>query len=308
MATIQEVGRAILSNTPDKLYVFGGEEYGLKQQYLNRLKAFYGDQSEAETVEGVLQLFRGRRLVPLMPTLYVIRYDDKFIASLSDKTAAMVEQLNIVGTVVCIYQSEKDVQKCMKYLPNYTVRLDKVDAKYVVKYLSRDFPTLNPQAIQNVVAVTSDYSLASNICSCLQFADSSFQVSATPSMIAKAFGYQESSSESSFKLAIAARNFEAALGLIDSYESDTYLLFYTILSTMLELEKLVNHKFGDSPLLPYVDLWNLHDIYYMFNNTFMLLQQSRKYSVDPSQSLVLLFSLLRVSPIPNMEDYSNGVY
>ena len=307
MATIQEVGTAILSNKPGKLYVFGGEEYGLKCQYIKRMKDHYGSAVECESGEQVLNMFKGKRLIPLTPCVYIVRYDEKFLADMNDKTAAALEALNIIGTVVFIYQAEKDVQKCMKYLPNYTVRIDKVNPAYVAKYLKNDFPALSEAAIKNVISVTSDYNLASNICNCLQYADKGYQNTATPKMIAKAFGYHTASTEQAFKLAIAARDFNTLLALLDEYEEDMHLIFYTVLSTMLELEKLINHKFGDSPLLPYVGSWNVADIYYMFNNAYLLLQQSRKYAVDISDSLVYLFSLLRVSPIPDVGVFTHDL-
>ena len=73
MATIQEVGREILSGQPSKFYVFCGSEYGLKEAYIDKLKAVYPSYKEADTVASVLAQMEGVHLIPLQPTLYIIR-------------------------------------------------------------------------------------------------------------------------------------------------------------------------------------------------------------------------------------------
>lgn len=307
MATIQEVGKAILSNTPDKLYIFGGHEYGLKCKYIDMMKEHYGSAVEAESAESVFKLMQGRRIVPLSPALYIVRYDEEFVRNLNEKQAEQLEKLNIVGTIVCLYEDEKQVQKCMKFLTKYTVRIDPVNPAYVVQYLIKDYPSLSQLVIQNVVSVTSDYNLCRCICNCLQYASPQYLSKATPAAIANAFGYKVSSTEDNIKLALAARDFNCLVTLLDHYEDDLGLLLYTVMSTMLTLEKLIGTKYGDDPLRQYVSLWNVTDIYFMFNNAFLLLQQSRKYAVNMKDQITYLFSLVRVSPVPNLEVWANEV-
>ena len=39
MLTIQDLGTSILNDNPNKFYIFGGNEYGIKERYLSILKS-----------------------------------------------------------------------------------------------------------------------------------------------------------------------------------------------------------------------------------------------------------------------------
>ena len=98
MLTIQEVGTEIMQGTPRSFYVMTGSEYGIKRMYIQYLKDHYKNYKEADTVDSVLTTMSTKHFVPLVPTVYVVRYDESFIASLSDKTASRIKNTNIVGT------------------------------------------------------------------------------------------------------------------------------------------------------------------------------------------------------------------
>ena len=108
MATIQEVGLQILQGTPGQFYVFCGTEYGVKLRYIDILTKHYnGNCVNASSVNEVLNLMRKKRLIPLDPTVYVVRYDDEFLSSLSDKTGDEIAHTNIAGTLVCIRSTRR---------------------------------------------------------------------------------------------------------------------------------------------------------------------------------------------------------
>ena len=78
---------------------------------------------------------------------------------------------------------------------------------------------------------------------------------------------------------------------------------YTLLSTLLELEKIKCSKYSDSPLREYAEFWSLSDIYNMFCHTYEELKKTRSYSnADYKDHLIYLFGLLQYSAIPSLED------
>ena len=100
MRTINEVGMEILSGNPKGFYVFLGPEYGIKCKYIDSLKQHYGDLKEYPSVNSLLKMFNTRRLIPLSPCVYVVRYDEDFLSSLSEKTKSTIHKTNFIGTVV----------------------------------------------------------------------------------------------------------------------------------------------------------------------------------------------------------------
>lgn len=302
MASIQEVGKAILTGKPNKFYIFAGEEYGLKVAYIDKLKALYGSYTESESVEVVLKSMGGVHLVPMLPKLYIVRYDMDFLTKVGVDTQERIFKTNIIGTIVCIYQQPKDVAKCMKYLPDYTVRIDHVSANFLLKYLKSDYSSLDDETIKKVIDVTTDYSLAKSICYDLTFLPATSRKSLTPVAIAKAFGHEASSTEEAFKLGVAARNFKYIVQVIESYEGDLNLLLYAILSVMIELEKIHKQQHTTSPYREYSKQWPLLSIYNMFQHTYQMLQLSRKYSISNRDAIVYLAALLGFNPIPSVED------
>lgn len=141
MKSIQEAGKEILTNNPSKMYVFTGEEYGIKKRYLSILSSYYGSSKEYEKVEDVLSIFRSKRLIKLQPCLYIVRYDEDFIKSLNDRSENDIRKLNICGTIVLLYENSKQSSKLEKYLPSYTTSVDSVNINFMVKYILSEFKT-----------------------------------------------------------------------------------------------------------------------------------------------------------------------
>ena len=149
---IQDAGKQILSKNPGKVYIFCGDDYGIKHKYIRILKSIYKVSIECDTVEDVLKRSKTKSLLPEPQKLYIVRYDDGFLNSLNDDSIAELSNVSIHGTLVCIYQGDKATAKCMKYL--YCIlRLKSivVNKNLVYKYILSDFPDL-PESILQTVA------------------------------------------------------------------------------------------------------------------------------------------------------------
>ena len=83
MISIQDLGLSIMSDAPKSFYIVGGQEYGIKDKYIDHLTKFYGKKEEYPSVEDLVNFLSIKHLIPLEPTLYVIRYDESFVSSVS---------------------------------------------------------------------------------------------------------------------------------------------------------------------------------------------------------------------------------
>lgn len=299
--TIQEVGLDIFERHLKPFYVFGGSEYGVKFRYLQMIRDQMQDCKECDTVDSVIQIMKTRHLVPLPETLYIVRYDSSFIQNLSEFYANTIRNCNIIGSIVCIFESEKDVSKCEKFLPDCTVRINSVDSKFIRKYLHADYPKLPDNLINIVSDYSSTYGQAYNVCSAMSNGDITELCSMDTQEILRMFSLEQSCSESDLKQGIASRNFSVCMSIVENY-ADRDSIFYTILSVMLELEKLILNPRSDSSLKPYASRWKLEDVYNMFMQTYEKLLESRKYSVDVSGAIIHLLTLLQFSSIPSKEE------
>lgn len=302
MRTIQEVGTEILNNEPKSFYVFSGSEYGIKNKYIEILSELYGEVHEVPDVQSVLTLMNQKHFIPLKPALYIVRYDDAFLSSLNADTQHKISSTKIIGTIVCIYDSSsKGVAKLDKFIPDYSVNIDSVDRLFVVKYLHSDFPALPDRLIELSAKMSENYGDAQNICRSMSLADLESLFALSDEDIIKLFGKQHLSKESDIKKGIAARNFSYLMSQIENYPDDLDSIFYTILSTLLELEKIKLNKYAESNLREYAKQWTFQDIYNMFMNTYSELKKSRSYANNVSASLTYLFALLKFSEIPDVE-------
>lgn len=301
MRTIQEVGTEIMSGKPRNFYVMTGSEYGVKRMYIQYLKDHYKNYKEADTVESILNTMSTKHFVPLQPTVYVVRYDDSFIATLNDKTSSRIRNTTIVGTIVCIYESSKHTTKIEKYLGDYTVHIDKVNSVFVKKYLKRDFPKLNDTCIDAAVESCVDWYEAESMCRNLMFDDPKHLDSMTKRDVKIAFGKEQELDDKAIKPIIASRNFNKLLYLVDKKQGEEDSLLYSILSTMLELEKIKGNNYTESTLRPYLDNWKLKDIYNMFMQTYQQLKYLRSISPNPQNVLLYLITLMQFDEIPGVE-------
>ena len=298
MLTIQEVGKQILSNNPAKFYVFIGPEYGIKKKYIEIMSNHYGSHVEYDSISDLFSFFKKKRIVPLKPTLYVVRYDSDFITSLNDKSEQKIEKMNILGTIVCLYETNSDSTKCAKYLPNHTVSIDPVNPAYIRKYLKSDFPTMDASLIANAVQMKPDYASAYSICAGLQYADKDIVDEYDYSSMVTIFAANKAYTDMDFKMGIAARNFTYCVNAIDSYEGSIDSLMYAILSTMIEIEKCISNPKTKSPFSQYARCWNIGDVYNMFMAVYSELIISRSISsYNVYDGLIYLLSLMQTSPI-----------
>jgi len=302
MLSIQTVGSEILQNTPRKFYVFAGSEYGIKEKYINILQTYYGEKIESPSVISVLDNMATKHFVPLTPAVYVVRYDDNFVAALDAVLARRIETAKIIGTLVCIVEQNKHAQKIDKHLPNNIVTIDEVHSQFLTKYLHQDFPKLPDRFITVAAETASNYSHARHICYCMSQVSVNELFELSDASLKKLFGVVDTVTENDMKIAVAARNFARVLDVIEHSGAEIEKLHYTILATMIEIDKLIESKYAESILRNYVKRWSHQDTYNMFMNTYAELQKIRSISVDMESSLVYLAALLQFSTIPAKED------
>lgn len=302
MLSIQDVGKQILSHTPLPFYVMVGTEYGIKEKYIQILREHYGSSVESSSVSDLISMMRTRHIIPLTPKLYIVRYDEMFVSSLSDSIQTTIESTNIVGTIVCIYEQSKHSTKLAKYLPNFTVSVDSVSPQFVQKYLKSDFPSLSDDLIKIAVSCADNYGQAKNMCRCMATLPADSFSNMSPAEIAKLFGHVDISTENQLKQGIAAKDFKYLVVCAEKYPDEADHILYAILSTMVELDKLLDSSYAESNLRPYVKYWSREDIYHMFMHTYAQLVKLRSstYS-DVMNSVIYLIALLKFSRIPTLE-------
>ena len=265
--------------------------------------------AEISSLEELITLMTTKRLIPLEPKLYIVRYDEDFISSVNEKTAATIAAMNIVGTVVCIYQEDKHTRKCDKYLGDYTVSFSTVSPEYIIKYLTKDFPSLPESFIKLAVELRPDYQGASMLCYSMSVVPNKSISSTSQASITHAFGCDSHLGETQLKIGIASRNFEFILSVLDNYQDDLGAAYYVILSTMIEMEKILTSKYKTTQgLAAYKSCWTLESVYFVFMHTFEELQKIRTYtSFDVYDSLVYIAGLLQFTQIPSVEVMSHGI-
>lgn len=300
MLSIQDVGLEILEHRPRKFYVFVGQEYGIKLKYIDLIAENYkGSILYPKTVSSVLDMMNVKHFFPLPPSVYVVRYDLDFLTSLNDALVKKIEACNIIGTLVCIYESDKDVQKLSKYLGDYTVSIDKVNPRFVKNYLKTDFPEITDKLIDSAIKASNDYNQAKNICNCMMHAQAEHFYAMTDREIVEMFGYKRRSAEDEIKLSVARRSFPLFLRLLDMYTESLDSVLYMMLSVMLEMEKVLTSKFAESNYRAYEKLWSLEDVYNFFMQIYQELKRSRSYaSYDLQNGLIRLGVLMHSNKIP----------
>lgn len=303
MISIQDIGKEIFSNNPRKFYAFLGPEFGIKSKYLDKLSDYYeGRVIESESVRSLFDSMKHKKLILEKPNLYICRYDSSFLPTINDKTDKEIDSLSINGTIVCIYQDEKNLEKFEKYLPNRYVIIDSVSKQYVEKYLLSEFNSLNLSTIRNIISMADSYGQCRIICNEIQ--NSSRKDDISYSEISSLCGKYSVHSEEEIKMGIANRNFAFLLSCIDDMDSPDSLL-YNILSCMIELDKIADSKYSESYLRKFSNKWTREDIYYMFMHTYSVLEILRSDSCSDTKSIVsCLICLLNFERIPSGDEIS----
>lgn len=308
MISIQDLGLSIMSETPKSLYIVGGQEYGIKDKYIDHLTRFYGKKEEYPSVEQVVDFLSVKHIVPIEPSLYVVRYDEGFVSSISPALTQKINRMKIKGTIFCVYSEKKSIDKLDKFFPNNVCVIEAVNPKFIEKYLHSDFPDLDDRSIQVATKCSTSYGHARTICKSLMCADKEVIASMTDAQLATLFGCTDTSVEEDIQRAVAGRNFNLASHLLDSYNGNMDNLVYTILQTMIDMEKILTSKYSDSHLKEYAKLWKLEDIYHMFMNAYAELEKLRSNtSTDIKSSLIYLFGLFTFKDIPSVEVMNSGI-
>lgn len=300
MKTLQEVGIEILSNNPSTFYIFAGCEYGIKQKYIEHLTAYYGKCVESSNVSDVMSMMNTRHIIPLQPCLYVVRYDDQFVSSLNDASASKLPISKIVGTLVCLYENDKQLSKLSKYLGEYTVVIDNISLNLISKYLKSDFPNLNSRFIDIAANISSNYSQAKNICQGMSLCDSSLLSSMNDEQLSKLFGYCADYGEDSFKLGVASRNFSYLISFVTD-DADFDSLMYSMLSVCIDLDRIMDSPNYQCSIKPYAKYWTREDVYYFFMHCYKKLIQSRSSYSSSKENLIYLLGILQFERIPALE-------
>lgn len=299
MLSIQEVGLSILGDNPGKFYILGGAEYGIKSKYIEILTSKIGPKIEYRSVEEVINLMSKYQIIPLDPQVYVVRYDKAFVSQINKELATKVLSLDIIGTLVLIYEDPKDLAKLDKMFPENTASIDAIDTKHMCKYLHSDFPDLDKKTVEVVAKHTSNYFQAKTICNCLGYIQD--KVLLTEKQILSLFGLTLSYSNDDLQIAIASRNFNALMYIVDHYEEDPQGILYQILKVMVELDKCFDGKYVNSPLKKYAKSWTRADVYFMFNHTYEAIKALRSGStVETSDLITYLGALMMFKNIPDM--------
>lgn len=300
MANIQDVGIEILENHPRNLYLFFGPEYGIKMRYVDILAENYGSKIEVSSIEAVLNMMKTKRVFPLKPAVYVVRYDEEFISSLTESVVNDIKRVKVIGTIVGIYSKDSQYTKAVKLLPDNTVSVQPVDSKFLISYLQKDFPGLSNRIYELASKYGTDYNSAINICRSLKHVPDSELSRLQDSELLHSLGIGTAITEHQWKYAIAAKHVSALYKLLDMEDDQLDSVYYTILSTMLELDKLLSGRNSDFKM--FKKKWTTKDVYYMFMHTYREIERSRSVlAVDIKDSLSYLFSLLSFSSVPSLE-------
>lgn len=303
MISIQDLGLSIMSDSPKQMYIVGGNEYGIKDKYIQTLTEHYqGHKEEYRSVSDIVNFLSVKHLIPVPPTLYIIRYDEAFVSALDAKLAQKIKNLKVNGTIFCIYSEMKHINKLDKFLPEFTCVIDAVNPKFIEKYLHGDFPKLDDRSIQIATRCSTSYGHARTICQSMQYADPTTLAGMSEKSLWRLFGCDDSASEVDIRKAIASRNFVTAVNLLESYEGNLDNLVYTLLQTMIDLEKTITSSYSNTDLKDYSKYWKLQDIYYMFMHGYAELEKLRSNtSTDIKSSLIYLFGLFTFKNVPSLE-------
>lgn len=291
-----------MSDSPKYLYIVGGSEYGIKDKYIDTLTQLYGKKEEYPSVSDLIDFLSVKHLVSVPPCLYVVRYDESFVSAASAALAQKLKSLKFKGTIFCVYHDPKHLSKLDKFFPDYTCTIEAVNPKFIEKYLHSDFPHLDDRSIKIATQCSTSYGHARTICKSMIHANPELLARMTEGQLKKLFGCEDVTGEEDIQLAIASRNFNTACRLLDKYEGDYDKLIYTVLQTMIELEKVKTSKYASSNLKEYAKFWKLEDIYYLFMNGYEELTKLRSNtSSDAKSSLIYLFGLFTFKDIPSVE-------
>ena len=292
-----------MGDSPKNFYILGGTEFGIKEKYIDILSSKIGNKIEHSNAIDLITSMEKKQLIPIPPSVYIIRYDKVFLSKLSEKNGELahrVKNCKINGCIVLIYETDSDINKCDKYFPDNTAIVNHIDAKFVIKYLKSDFPELKDEYCNISAKIAADYYQAKNIARCLYSIQD--RITLNEGQIKYLFGLDTTYSDSDVMLAVANRDFASLVYISEHYDGDIQNIFYTMLRTMIELDKCMDNKYANSPVQKALKNWTRYDVYFYFNHIYNALKQLREgYTSDASIYITYLAALLRFKQIPNMQ-------
>lgn len=300
MLNIQTVGKQIFSGHPQKFYCFCGSEYGVKYKYLQKLKEHYGNLVECESVMDLLKQFSIKQFIPIPDSVYVVRYDDTFISSLSKDTFSILQNIDIGGTIICIYESDSDMKKLYKFLPECSVSFDPIDKRFIKKYISEGYPQLPEMLVHNIVEVSDSYNEANIIASNLILLSESVRGELHKQDLMKLFGKSSRYSAEQLQQGVAARNYRYLCDAIEQFDDKNFVI-YNIHTALLELDKLFYNPKLNNNFSQYKKCWNHSDILTMILQVYNGLKLLRTVTSDVESVVWNLIAMLQFSPIPSVE-------
>ena len=288
--------KEIFSENPKKFYFLTGPEYGVKAQYLSNIESKFKGREEFDNFNDLINSFKTKSLIPREPKLYVIRYDLDFLKGLNADSAKRLSDAKIVGIVIGLYQEDNHESKLDKYFPDNVLRVNSLAPQILKKHLLKEFIHIPEMYIDLVVNISSDYYEAMHMCQRMNLLSMSELSSIPTSDIKFLFTCGEHYNNDRFKEAIASRSYIVATEEIESYEGELSLLFYDILNTFLEIIKVLEKPYTDSPVKKYVEakLWDIQSAKAMFNVSYEQLEKTRNISnYPPYIALNYICSLLQ---------------
>jgi hypothetical protein len=300
MLSIQQLGLEILNHTPRKFYVLGGSEYGIKARYIDELTKYYKQKIECNTVAEIIASSKTKQIIPLGPALYVVRYDEEFGSNISADLAKQINNLNISGTVVCLYET-KYFSKIEKYLPDNSAFIEPIKSNMIIKYLKSEFPDCSTHLLSIAAKICRNYGHARNICIGMSSCNSAIIDDMSDKEICTLFGYAEDSSNKEMQMAVASRKFANVNKCISEYTEAYDSAIYDFLSVAVELDRIFDKSRVESNLSAYAKLWTRQDIYNLFMQAYNQLSLIRSFSVEPQNCLLYLTGLLQFNNIPSVE-------
>ena len=297
MLDIQTGAKSLLSDSPKSLYFLTGVEYGVKFEYLEKLKDHYkGLVEEHDNLSDLFSTFRNKSLFKRDSRLFIVRYDKSFFQSkFYDYNS--VNSLDINGTVIGIYEDDSDEKKLDKKFPYNTIRINKLSHSASFKHLSKLYPKLPTNILEYVISMCTDYYQGMSICYALSQMNKDTLLTLSRYDVQFLFGYQEISDSNRFKHAFASRNFKLMVREIDSTNFNLDTSIYDILSCMLELLKVFESK-SNSDFTKYKTYWTLNEICEVYNLVYdqlKLLRTKSSYSIYDSLMYICCMSQFRIS-------------
>lgn len=298
MITALDFMTDLKNNKIRSMYILCGEEYGIKMEYLDMLKTKFDSIVETDSVCQTISTFKHKSLFNISKTLYISRYDSEFLSKLNQDYANELQNLQFKGTVVLLYESDSDRQKCDKYLPKYTLQIPNIAPDMIAKHLKKSYD-LPSNVIGYVAKIASNYSEAKSIANNLTKLDPSRLHSLSYDDLIFLSGKSYNFSGANVKVMIAAKQFLNLTHVLDQMDDPTQMI-HTIMSTMLDLERAKTSTFkGDYP--KYLKLWTVEDIYNMFMISYDMLVKTRQYYNDTYNASLLLIELLSWQHIPSLD-------